>query len=232
MSSAWLAIIFVVNLAFLGALVYLIVKILKQNGGNAFVVIRDPLTGNAARIKDGRQVVRAVSSSIGGFMANEGWHFSANTGLMPLPEDFRGGILYFRNDNPSLKFFVNKIIVGWTPNNSNANKNAKMIVEYDATAPTENAAEALGGNTNRGHSRTNHEAGRFAMMWNRQGGTGFQGANDGVGGIPYTIAPGQFIHEIEGNIILNHGRSLVFNVYAKETGTINIALTGWFAPEL
>ena len=232
-TMAAFVVVFIINITLSGLLAYLLIKLSKFQGGNgSFVVVRDALSGEAARVMSGRQIVRSVSSPVTSFMADQGWHFSANTGQVDLPDNFNGGLMYFRNDNQTMKFFVNKIIFGWTPNSVNPNENINMIVDYDASEPTGLFATAYGGNSNRGHNRTNQEAGRFALIWNGSGATGFEGAKDGESGIPYTIRPGQFIHDIEGNLIVNTGRSLTFNVRSNEVGRFNLSLTGWFAAEL
>lgn len=155
----------------------------------------------------------------------DGFRFGFNSGILNLPVNFDGPVLWFKNTDNNRLFHISRFVVGWNGGNTTASKTIQLTNIKNSSIPTGNQSVANIGNSNFASTR---EALGEAVKWDGSGTSGMSGS---TGGIPFVftfIAPGRTPIILDGAVILGSESTIAINLKTEEAGLATVAILGYY----
>ena len=188
-------------------------------------VIKNGTNGTIAEVTDENKLsVRSDTSTREENQSDEGLRYIITSGKPDLGATFDGGVLWFKNTDPSRHFHVTRIVLGWNGGDTNHNRVSFLTGTFNSTEPTANQTTITPSNSNLASNRT---ALMTAYKWDGVGTAGLT-TTGGVGGAVNVVAQGENPIQLGGALILPVGSTFEAKITVEEAGVFSITIAGYY----
>jgi hypothetical protein len=193
------------------------------------VVLRDVQSGESVTVRQNSLWTNQTNPPLATQLAGSGDLVTYSTGELEIEEGFDGPLMFFRNDNTTGSFYIDMILYSWH-SHLKENPFSVMKLVYNSTVPTGFFKVTTPITMNQNFPNSAIDQGIFSIEWTGGNREGMTGSTGGGGEMGFTLQKLFNIIPLEGKIIIGAGQTQRFDFRTDASGTLRMAVVGWFQP--
>jgi hypothetical protein len=167
---------------------------------------------------------RSVTIPIASRESDKGVLFGFGSGIVALPADFDGPVVWWSNDNDTKWIYVDKLIFGFNGGNTTTTNTIESVISYGGSSYSTNTTAVTAFPDNQA---SNARSETTILKWNGTGSAGMSTQTTaGTAAIPNIIGPGNTtLWDIAGQIILGPSDTMEFGITDRKSEASRFVLS-------